>query len=79
MSDRLPLPKAVPSAEGALVAILDDNADLRLTLAGFLAENGFRPLALPDGPSFLALGPRPSTRANGSRPNTALPPRPPGP
>ncbi len=52
--------EALPAAEGAVVAIIDDDAELRSTLAGLLAENGFRPLALPDGPSFLALGPRPA-------------------
>ena len=58
------MPHIVPqgagsSAEGAVVAIIDDDADLRQTLAALLAENGFRPLPLPDGPSFLALGPQP--------------------
>ena len=61
MADKVQLPLgAEPVAAGAVVAIIDDDADLRLTLAGLLAENGFHPLALPDGPSFLALGPRPA-------------------
>ena len=61
MSDHAPMPAgAVPSAEGAVVAIIDDDADLRLTLAELLADNGFRPLAFPDGAAFLALGPRPA-------------------
>ncbi len=50
---------AMPAGDGAVVAIIDDDADLRQTLAALLAENGFRPLPLPDGASFLALGPHP--------------------
>jgi DNA-binding response OmpR family regulator len=49
---------ASPGAD-PVVAIIDDDADLRQTLAALLAENGFDPLPLPDGASFLALGPRP--------------------
>ena len=53
-------PPAEPDpAEGPVVAIIDDDADLRQTVAALLAENGFTPLPLPDGASFLALGPRP--------------------
>lgn len=44
---------------GLVVAIIDDDADLRTTVAALLAENGFTPLPLPDGASFLALGPHP--------------------
>lgn len=44
---------------GPVVAIIDDDADLRRTLADLLAENGFTPLPLPDGAAFFALGPRP--------------------
>lgn len=42
-----------------VVAIIDDDADLRNTVAALLAENGFTPIALPDGASFFALGPAP--------------------
>ena len=48
------------SSGGPVVAIIDDDPDLRRTVAELLAENGFSPLPLPDGPSFLALGPRPA-------------------
>ncbi|MCU0899634.1 MAG: response regulator transcription factor [Cypionkella sp.] len=50
---------ASPSGDGPVVAIIDDDADLRRTVADLLAENGFRPIPLADGASFLALGPRP--------------------
>jgi DNA-binding response OmpR family regulator len=43
-----------------VVAIIDDDADLRQTVAALLSENGFSPLPLPDGASFFALGPRPA-------------------
>jgi DNA-binding response OmpR family regulator len=46
--------------DGPVVAIIDDDADLRRTVAELLAENGLTPLPLPDGASFLALGPRPA-------------------
>jgi len=45
---------------GPVVAIIDDDSDLRRTVAELLAENGFQPLPLADGASFLALGPRPA-------------------
>jgi DNA-binding response OmpR family regulator len=45
--------------EGPVVAIIDDDPDLRRTVADLLGENGFVPLPLPDGASFLALGQRP--------------------
>lgn len=48
------------NSDGPVVAIIDDDADLRRTVAELLAENGFQPIPLPDGPSFLALGPRPA-------------------
>ncbi len=48
-----------PQSDQPVVAIIDDDADLRQTLADLLADNGFSPVALPDGPSFLALGPNP--------------------
>lgn len=51
---------AALSQEGAVVAIIDDDADLRQTVAALLAENGFRPLPFPDSASFLAMGPRPA-------------------
>ena len=43
-------------AGGPVVAIIDDDADLRETVAALLAENGFTPLPLPDGAAFFALG-----------------------
>jgi DNA-binding response OmpR family regulator len=48
---------AVP--DHPIVAIIDDDADLRLTLAALLEDNGFAPVPLADGASFLALGPHP--------------------
>lgn len=51
---------AMPLGKDPVVAIIDDDADLRRTVADLLAENGFDPLPLPDGASFLALGPRPA-------------------
>ena len=50
----------MPLGKDPVVAIIDDDADLRRTVADLLAENGFDPLPLPDGASFLALGPRPA-------------------
>ncbi|WP_369802487.1 winged helix-turn-helix domain-containing protein [Pseudorhodobacter sp. MZDSW-24AT] len=50
----------MPLGKSPVVAIIDDDADLRRTVADLLAENGFDPLPLPDGASFLALGPRPA-------------------
>lgn len=47
------------AVNGPVVAIIDDDPDLRQTVAALLADNGFTPLPLPDGASFLALGPRP--------------------
>jgi DNA-binding response OmpR family regulator len=55
----LPLASAAGVESGPVVAIIDDDADLRATVAALLEENGFSALPLPDGPSFLALGPRP--------------------
>jgi two-component system, OmpR family, response regulator len=37
-----------------VVAVIDDDADLRRTLAALLDEHGFAPLAFEDGASFLA-------------------------
>jgi DNA-binding response OmpR family regulator len=51
---------AAPLGANPIVAIIDDDADLRRTVAELLADNGFTPLPLPDGASFLALGPRPA-------------------
>lgn len=48
-----------PVVDGPVVAIIDDDADLRATVAALLAENGFAPMPLPDGASFMALGPDP--------------------
>lgn len=59
--DQVSMPDGhMPTGDGPVVAIIDDDADLRRTVADLLAENGFSPLPLPDGPSFLALGPRPA-------------------
>ena len=49
----------MPGGVCPVVAIIDDDADLRRTVADLLAGNGFTPLPLPDGASFLALGPHP--------------------
>jgi len=48
-----------PLGKDPVVAIIDDDAELRRTVADLLANNGFSPMPLPDGASFLALGPRP--------------------
>lgn len=45
--------------EGPVVAIIDDDADLRAAVAALLADNGFRPLPLAGGAAFDALGPEP--------------------
>jgi DNA-binding response OmpR family regulator len=50
---------AAPERGGPVVAIIDDDPDLRHSVAELLAENGFIPLPLADGASFMALGPRP--------------------
>lgn len=42
-----------------VVAIIDDDADLRHTLAALLQENGLGSVALADGAAFFALGPNP--------------------
>lgn len=42
-----------------VVAIIDDDADLRQTLAALMEENGLGSVALADGASFFALGPAP--------------------
>lgn len=39
-----------------VVAIIDDDADLRQTVAGLLEDNGFATLTLADGAGFAALG-----------------------
>lgn len=49
----------MPDSGGPVVAIIDDDAELRAMLAALLADNGFVPLPLPDGASFFALGPDP--------------------
>jgi DNA-binding response OmpR family regulator len=41
------------------VAIIDDDADLRRTVAALLEDNGFAPVPLADGAAFLALGSSP--------------------
>jgi DNA-binding response OmpR family regulator len=50
----------MPLGKDPVVAIIDDDADLRRTVADLLAGNGFTPLSMADGASFLALGPRPA-------------------
>ena len=57
--DEAPMPRGFAPQGGPVVAIIDDDADLRRTVADLLAANGFTPLPLADGASFLALGPRP--------------------
>lgn len=52
-------PQAAIEQGGPVVAIIDDDPDLRHSVAELLAENGFTPLPLADGASFIALGPRP--------------------
>lgn len=52
--------RKAPLGAGPVVAIIDDDPDLRRTVADLLGENGFTPLPLADGASFLALGPRPA-------------------
>lgn len=55
--ERIASAQDVPDhAAGPVVAIIDDDADLRETVAALLAENGFTPLPLPDGAAFFALG-----------------------
>lgn len=39
---------------GPVVVIVDDDADLRASLAALLAENGFAPVAVPDSAGFFA-------------------------
>lgn len=46
-------------ARAPVVAIIDDDAELRATLAALLADNGFAPVPLADSAGFLALGPNP--------------------
>ncbi|SDX12874.1 response regulator [Roseicitreum antarcticum] len=43
-----------------VVAIIDDDIDLRTTLAALLQENGLTPLAMADGASFFSLGATPA-------------------
>jgi len=42
--------------KGPVVAVIDDDPDLRATVAALLAENGFMPVPLADGAAFAALG-----------------------
>ena len=42
-------------AQGPVVAIVDDDAELRATVAALLAENGFTPRAVADSAGFFAL------------------------
>lgn len=42
-----------------VVAVIDDDADLRHTVAALLEDSGFIPVALPDGASFFDLGSAP--------------------
>ena len=45
------------TAAGPVIAVIDDDADLRRTVAALLSDNGFTPLPLADGAAFFALGP----------------------
>ncbi|MFV0332736.1 MAG: winged helix-turn-helix domain-containing protein [Tropicimonas sp.] len=49
-----------PAPLSPVVAVIDDDDDLRATVAALLEENGFTPLPLPDGASFFALAPEPA-------------------
>lgn len=40
--------------QAPVVVIVDDDADLRASLAALLAENGFAPVAVPDSAGFFA-------------------------
>jgi two-component system, OmpR family, response regulator len=42
-----------------VIAVIDDDADLRRTVAALLDDSGFTALPLADGPGFFALGPEP--------------------
>lgn len=44
---------AIPG-QGPVVAIVDDDPDLRVTLAALLAENGFSPVPVADSAGFFA-------------------------
>lgn len=51
MPDRL-----APMGAGPVVAIIDDDPDLRRTVADLLGENGFTPLPWPMGPPSWRWG-----------------------
>ena len=42
------------STTGPVVVIVDDDPDMRVTLAALLAENGFHPVPVPDSTGFFA-------------------------
>jgi two-component system OmpR family response regulator len=42
-----------------VIAVIDDDADLRRTVSALLEESGFAALSLADGDGFFALGPAP--------------------
>lgn len=53
-------PETVAGQQGLpVVAIIDDDPDLRRAVAALLEDNGFAPVPLADGASFFALGPDP--------------------
>lgn len=47
------------AARPPVVAVIDDDADLRATVAALLEDSGFGAVALPGGRAFFALGPEP--------------------
>ncbi|HHI70206.1 MAG TPA: response regulator, partial [Rhodobacteraceae bacterium] len=48
------------TANAAKIAIIDDDADVRLALEGLLQENGFDPLPMRGSQDFFALGDNPN-------------------
>lgn len=48
-----------PEATGPVIAVIDDDADLRRTVTALLTESGFGAVPLADGAGFFALGPEP--------------------
>lgn len=49
----------LPSEYRAKIAVIDDDADMRLALEALLFENGFDPILLKGSHDFHALGPTP--------------------
>lgn len=50
----MPMGESADEALAPVVAVIDDDDDLRTTLAALLTENGFLPLAFPGGGALLA-------------------------